>query len=342
MKLPKLSFPESPAGPSQPKSFWNSILTATPVVLTVFATVLAGLSTSEMTLAQYHRSMAAQDQSKASDQWNLFQAKRIRGTQVERTIRLLQALSDPATLDEHALATLPAQLASAIQKVSHAAEQLRKATVSAKESLGSAAEPLSQATKALQATLQKAQADAADTEQRLTAARQEGVQPKAPPPTSGSGSIQDPSLAQAVDAIRSHRPDTEIASLIAKVRDQDLVEALSQTNATIAAVEQVRKSTNAAETAQRLLWELLGVPRSLDRPIQELEQAGDQIPVSDGKSLAAVRHSFTAVNTDASRRFANREFSIGESRRSLNGRHLCGRHRTVGRGHRRKTCLHTD
>src|SRR6516164_3656989 len=92
MKLPKLSFPESPTV-SQSKSFWNSVLTATPVVLTVFATVLAGLSTSEMTLAQYHRSMAAQDQSKASDQWNLFQAKRIRGTEVERTIRLLQALS---------------------------------------------------------------------------------------------------------------------------------------------------------------------------------------------------------------------------------------------------------
>src|SRR5438477_9536417 len=99
MKLPKMPFPESPSSTGQPKTFWNTISVATPVVLTVFATVLAGLSSSEMTLAQYHRSMAAQNQSKASDQWSFFQAKRIRGTEVQRTIRLLQALSDPANIE---------------------------------------------------------------------------------------------------------------------------------------------------------------------------------------------------------------------------------------------------
>src|SRR5262249_25084295 len=95
MKLPKITFPEPSSSTGQAKSIWSSILSTTPVVLTVFATVLAGLSSSEMTQAQYYRSLAAQNQSKASDQWNFFQAKRIRGTEIQRTVRLLQALSEP-------------------------------------------------------------------------------------------------------------------------------------------------------------------------------------------------------------------------------------------------------
>jgi hypothetical protein len=47
---------------------------------------LAGLANSEMTQAQYRRSMAAQFQSKTSDQWNFFQAKRIRRTTLETAV----------------------------------------------------------------------------------------------------------------------------------------------------------------------------------------------------------------------------------------------------------------
>src|SRR5262249_60695012 len=75
------------------RSAWDTILTTTPVVLTVIGTLLAGLSSSEMTLAQYYRSLAAQSQSKAGDQWSFFQAKRIRGQTQEATLELLPALS---------------------------------------------------------------------------------------------------------------------------------------------------------------------------------------------------------------------------------------------------------
>lgn len=51
----------------------------TPVVMTVIATLLAGLSSSEMTKAQYARAHGAQLQAKAGDQWGFFQAKRLRG-----------------------------------------------------------------------------------------------------------------------------------------------------------------------------------------------------------------------------------------------------------------------
>jgi hypothetical protein len=75
------------------------ILTATPVALTALATAFAGLSSSEMTQAMYHRSLAAQHQSRAGDQWAFFQAKRIRGSTIESSIEVLQATGHPDPFD---------------------------------------------------------------------------------------------------------------------------------------------------------------------------------------------------------------------------------------------------
>jgi hypothetical protein len=84
-----MAAPETKADTSTPeepkKSKLEKILTSAPVILTVIATLLAGMSSSEMTQAQYHRSLAAQYQSKVSDQWNFFQAKRIRETTLSST-----------------------------------------------------------------------------------------------------------------------------------------------------------------------------------------------------------------------------------------------------------------
>jgi Domain of unknown function (DUF4337) len=74
-----------PSTGSEPRRPIERIIIITPVLLTLIATVLAGLSSSEMIQAQYHRSLAAQEQSKAGDQWAFFQSKRIRGTIVEQT-----------------------------------------------------------------------------------------------------------------------------------------------------------------------------------------------------------------------------------------------------------------
>jgi hypothetical protein len=74
-----------------PATLWGKILTATPVIMTVVATALAGLASSEMTRAQYARSLAAQRQSKAGDQWGFFQAKRLRGTMQRSTLDILQS-----------------------------------------------------------------------------------------------------------------------------------------------------------------------------------------------------------------------------------------------------------
>ncbi len=77
-----------------PPSKWGKILGATPIVMTVIATMLAGLASSEMTKAQYDRSLAAQLQSKAGDQWNYFQAKKLRSAVAHNTLDLLLATTE--------------------------------------------------------------------------------------------------------------------------------------------------------------------------------------------------------------------------------------------------------
>jgi hypothetical protein len=82
-----------------PQNGWGKILSATPIVMTVIATLLAGLATSEMTHAQYDRALGAQLQSKAGDQWGYFQAKKLRGAMQRNTLDLLQATTDVQPLD---------------------------------------------------------------------------------------------------------------------------------------------------------------------------------------------------------------------------------------------------
>lgn len=89
-----------------PQTPWGKVLVVTPVVMTIVATMLAGLSTSEMTRAQYARSLAAQLQSKAGDQWGFFQAKRLRGAIQRSTLDVLQGTVAVRALDETALRQL--------------------------------------------------------------------------------------------------------------------------------------------------------------------------------------------------------------------------------------------
>ena len=82
-----------------PLTNFGKILSATPVVMAVVATMLAGLASSEMTRAQYDRALAAQQQSKAGDQWSFFQAKRLRGALQRNTVDLMQSTMEVPALD---------------------------------------------------------------------------------------------------------------------------------------------------------------------------------------------------------------------------------------------------
>lgn len=78
-----------------PPTIWGKVLGATPVIMTVIATALAGLASSELNKAQYDRSWAAQLQAKASDQWSFFQAKRLRGV-LQGDVAEIKSTGEPA------------------------------------------------------------------------------------------------------------------------------------------------------------------------------------------------------------------------------------------------------
>jgi len=99
-----------------PTNKFGKILGATPIVMTVIATMLAGLASSEMTKAQYDRSMAAQLQSKAGDQWSYYQAKKLRSAVAHNTLDLLLATSDAAPLVADALPNADAATVAALTK----------------------------------------------------------------------------------------------------------------------------------------------------------------------------------------------------------------------------------
>jgi Domain of unknown function (DUF4337) len=90
-----------------PQTKWGKILLSTPVVMTVIATLLAGLASSEMTRAQYNRAYGAQLQSKAGDQWAYFQAKKLRGAMQRNSFDLLDATTEIRTIDNPALKKIP-------------------------------------------------------------------------------------------------------------------------------------------------------------------------------------------------------------------------------------------
>src|SRR5580658_3093348 len=85
--------------PQKKRTLWEKVVVSTPIILTVVATVLAGMSSSEMSNAQYYRSLAAQMQSKVSDQWGYYQSKKIRAQQCDGTLQVLTTMEQPTAFD---------------------------------------------------------------------------------------------------------------------------------------------------------------------------------------------------------------------------------------------------
>jgi hypothetical protein len=151
--------------PPAKKSGWEAVLTATPVVLTVVATILAGLSTSEMTLAQYHRSLAAQNQSKASDQWGFFQAKRLRGTAMENAFDLLPPKARPERIEADDLEAASRRLMLTLQRAGKEATKFSDAAEA--QTKGADGEPVRQETTKLKTKIQESAQLASMLDQQL-------------------------------------------------------------------------------------------------------------------------------------------------------------------------------
>lgn len=89
-----------------PANKLGKLFAATPVIMTVIATMLAGLASSEMTRAQYDRSLAAQQQSKAGDQWSFFQAKKLRSALQHNTLDMVENTTEVHPLNVDAISSL--------------------------------------------------------------------------------------------------------------------------------------------------------------------------------------------------------------------------------------------
>ena len=159
-----------------PPSKWGKILGATPIVMTVIATMLAGLASSEMTKAQYDRSAAAQLQSKAGDQWSFYQAKKNRSFEAHNSLDLLLATSEV-----NPLTALPG-------------------------------------------------ADAATVDALV----------KNKIPTAKPAALDD-NITGAMAAVESSKPETEVAALLAKIKDKNLDEALVSAKDAAAAFDKAAK-----------------------------------------------------------------------------------------------------
>lgn len=173
-----------------PQTQWGKILTATPVIMTVIATMLAGLASSEMTRAQYDRALGAQLQSKAGDQWSFFQAKRVRAALQRNTVDLLQINGDLRPLD-----------AAMLQSSAQMAPNDSADAVKCKNelSLALASQPAQQAIQLMNA----------------------GQLPAGAAPAVPSENIK-----VAMDGVENSRPEPEIWQRLEQVSDRELESAL--------------------------------------------------------------------------------------------------------------------
>jgi hypothetical protein len=201
-----------------PRTNWGKVLAATPVVMAVVATLLAGLASSEMTRAQYDRALAAQQQSKAGDQWSFFQAKRLRGAFQRSSLDLLQSIVLIRPLDAEAL--------------KHAAELLP-------------AQP-EQAEAAKVRTEMLAALDSPSSQQAL------GFLKRGDLPPAGAAAPLQPQVKTALDAVEALRPESELRPLLAQVNDKTLSDALNaardQSQAFDAATGPVNKAIDQLES----------------------------------------------------------------------------------------------
>ena len=82
-----------PAEGEEKPSMFEKMGAGLPVALTAIATILAGMSTGELSRAMYWRSAAAQDQAKVVGQWSLAGFKRDRALICETTADTLKAMN---------------------------------------------------------------------------------------------------------------------------------------------------------------------------------------------------------------------------------------------------------
>ncbi len=214
--------------PREPKTRWDRVIASTPVVMTVVATILAGLSSSEMTAAQYHRSMAAQFQSKAGDQWGFYQAKRLRESGNQNSVDLLEGLTGPATLQAQTFASQVREMQARLDRFDSSASGLIASNSLANP--GELKDLLVQSNQQQKMLAPQWQAALADPQVQLALKYLTGDELL----TINEQRRDVPAISNLLQAIDAGKNEAETADLVKQVNRKDLddVEAAANANAT--------------------------------------------------------------------------------------------------------------
>jgi hypothetical protein len=224
----------APTPPEPAKSVGEKALAAVPVVLTVMATILAGLSSSEMTQSMYFRSLASQYQSKAGSQWAFFQAKRMRGTTMESGGDLIRALADPPPFDA-------VRLRADLEKIEAAARR------------GSGAQALLDAVNRLKQILGR-------ESMRQSLRYLSGSEP----PAIAENHTQDEQIHELVKAIESRQTEAQTAAQVLGVSAAQVEQAIEQSEANAAAFDKVCKPiTDDARSLEKAVSDIAAEVRKL-------------------------------------------------------------------------------
>lgn len=248
---------DKPAETPEKKSLLDKVVTITPVVMAIIATLLAGLSSSEMTKAQYFRSVAGQNQSKAGDQWGFFQAKRIRGNQMENEVDLLPVTSRPGALKPMTLKVATARLAGSLKEAKSQVEALKKAAEEKKvpEVVAAADEflkdPFLKKVAEISAENLMKLLDA-DLDKNKDAFQYLGTRKLPPPPLEDAErkeALDDPALKECLKALDDRATDEELAPLIRNLKVATLRTAIHASELHSKKFEDASEPTNQMITA---------------------------------------------------------------------------------------------
>jgi hypothetical protein len=257
----------APISAEPAKSVGEKALAAVPIVLTVMATILAGLSSSEMTQSMYYRSLAAQNQSKAGSQWAFFQAKRIRGTTMESGGDLIRALADPPPIDA-------VRLRADLERIEAAARR------------ANGAQPLLDAINRLKQIIGR--------ESVRQSLRYIGGPDL---PAVAESRSQDEQIQSLAKAIEARQTEAQTERQVLEVSTDRVEQALEQAEATAAAFDNAGKPiTDDARTLEKAIFEIAAEMRQLRGGAENDQALGEAATVVKNMAagLRAAKQDFTA------------------------------------------------
>jgi hypothetical protein len=280
------AFPE--LDPGHKRTTWETIVITTPVILTVMATILAGLSSSEMSSAQYYRSLAAQMQSKVSDQWGYFQAKKLRAEQCGNTIEILRTVSQSMPMKATDLYPTVGQLLKQMQRVAN--------TVSAselnEEHRGSALSVASEQVSTLLSKLQSAEGISGGGDAAADFMR-------ADIPDISESAIDNPQIAQAMDAVNSHVPEPDLEREAGQIPQDQLDHAITIANENAAAFDKaVAQMTSSRSQTEQTLEGISQAVTNFERAAQQATE--DVVAKEPADSTLAIHEISSQLATAVS------------------------------------------